>query len=347
MRRVALALVILLPSLAHAQTAHLVGRVIDSETRYGLPGANVFLSGTVRGAASNPDGTFTFTTDLLGQVELVASLVGYAADARRIELAPGDTLHVDLFLAPVALAMEEVRVEGSHSRRWRSDLRTFEQQFLGVTANGRRADIENPEILDFATNGTRFTASARAPLVVMNEALGYRMTLLKLEFQSQGSAWGWQSPIRYEDLPSATSRRVRRARRRAYQGSLRHFLASMVAGTSRDEGFVVHTVEQPGHWTRGGALDEDALANLVSLDHASSSWLIVSALPLQVTYRREKDPRPGHRGDDQVSWIVFNNVSVRVDARGRSLEARPVTRYGYWDWERTADLLPHDYILEE
>ena len=337
----------LAPALASAQTAHLTGRVLDLDTRRGLPGANVFLSGTVRGSASHADGSYAFTTDLLGQVELVASLIGYSAGTERITLQPGDTLRVDLYLGAIELAMDEVQVEARQSRQWRSDLRRFEELFLGVTANGRRADIENPEILDFATTGSRFTASAQAPLIVLNEALGYRMTLLNLQFQSQGSAWGWQSPIRYEDLPSASSRRVRRARQRAYQGSLRHFLASMVTRSSRENGFLIHPVERPGNWTRSRPLDEEALANLVTADSSSSSWLFVSALPLQITYRREKDPRPGHRGDDQVSWIVLNKVSVRVDARGRPLEARPITRYGYWDWERTADLLPHDYVPEE
>ena len=328
---------------ARPQTAHLAGRVTDARTGEALPGANVFLSGTVRGSATDADGAFAFTTDVLGDVEVVASLLGYDARTAPLSLAPGDTLRLSLSLVPSTSVLGEARVEGRVSREWRSALALFEDLFFGDSPNGRRARLETPEVLDFDRDGDRLSATTRAPLVVYNEALGYRMTLLNLRFRSDDDGWGWKSPLRYEDLPTATSEAVQSRREETYRGSLRHFLAALVVGRTHEEGFRVRHARSPGFRARGAPMTPEGLQALVTPDTSRAGWQVTTATPLQVHYVREHDPRPGVREREQISWITLDALSVRVDGRGRTLDGRPVTRYGYWDWERAADLLPDDY----
>ena len=53
-----LLLLLIVPSLAFAQTGTVEGTVTDAETGDPLPGANVQLANTGLGAATNPDGNY-------------------------------------------------------------------------------------------------------------------------------------------------------------------------------------------------------------------------------------------------------------------------------------------------
>ena len=340
------AFLLLLSVPTGAQPAVVSGRVVDADGGEGLPGANVYLSGTTRGAAAGADGAFSFSAPALGDADLVATVLGYEAAVRSVRLTPGGTVEVAFRLQASDLSLGEVRVEGRPSRDWRRSLKRFERAFLGTSRNARRAELVNPEVMDFERESERLTATSREPLVVDNDGLGYRLTLLQLRFEATDDAWGWRSPLQYEDLPSATSRAVQEARRETYLGSVRHFLSALVAGRVREEGFQVRSPAQPGSPSHRAVLTPERLARLVTADPSGEGYRIASAAPLQVTYIRESDPRPGAgRRSNQLSWLVFEHGAVQVDADGRSLDAAPVTRYGYWDWERAADLLPADYTL--
>ena len=344
LRHVILPCLLLLAAPAWSQPAVVAGRVVDADGGEGLPGANVFLSGTTRGAATDADGAFSFSAPALGDVELVATVLGYEAGVRSVRLTAGRTIEVELRLQASDLSLGEVRVEARPSRDWRRTLRRFERVFLGASRNARQTKLVNPEVLDFQREGSRLLAVSRAPLIVDNEALGYRLTLLRLRLNATNDAWAWRSPLQYEDLPSASSEAVQAARLETYLGSVRHFLAALVAGRVREEGFQVRAPSQPGSQAHTAALTPEQLARLVTAEATLDGYRVASASPLQVTYTRESDPRPGAgRRTRQLSWLVFERGSIRVDAEGRSLDADPVTRYGYWDWERAADLLPADY----
>lgn len=341
--RLLCAALVLIAAPAWGQPSVITGRVVDADDGMGLPGANVFISGTTRGTATAADGSFTLRTPLSGDIELVASVLGYDARARRLRLAPGDTLRVRLVLSETRLSLGEVEVEGWLSDEWRTHMEQFQAEFLGRTPNGRQAQFENAWVLDLERRGRVLSATSRAPLVIRNNALGYRMTLLDLLFEDDGSTLGWVSPVLFENLPSFTTPEVQAARLKAYNGSLRHFLTALVAGRTYEEGFEVRPAEVAGVVSRAEPLSSRDLARLLSADSTTASWRLVSVSPLQIRYAYESSERPGRLGEDQISWITIDDLFVDIDAQGRMLHSRPLTRYGYWDWERTADMLPSDY----
>ena len=101
----------LVPStLVHAQA--LQGRVLDAETREGLPGATVLLvqdGKRIAGQISDGAGVFVFSDILTGQYVVEASFVGYEVTR--------DTLHVpvdgslDILLEPTQTLLDELVVE--------------------------------------------------------------------------------------------------------------------------------------------------------------------------------------------------------------------------------------------
>ncbi|MEM1054070.1 MAG: carboxypeptidase-like regulatory domain-containing protein [Bacteroidota bacterium] len=84
------------------------GEVRDAATGEPLPGANVRLEGTNRGAATDLDGRFTITNaPTSGDLTLVASFVGYGSVRRALNMASGWTL--DIALEPEG-GLDEVTV---------------------------------------------------------------------------------------------------------------------------------------------------------------------------------------------------------------------------------------------
>ncbi len=122
-----LALVALYPS-ALAQGQALQGRILDAETRDGLPGATVLLiqgGQRVAGQIADGAGVFVFDDILAGQYVLEASFVGYEVTR--------DTVHVpvdaplDLLLTPTQTLLEELVVESQRENyeRYAAGLETI------------------------------------------------------------------------------------------------------------------------------------------------------------------------------------------------------------------------------
>jgi hypothetical protein len=86
-------------------------------------------------------------------------------------------------------------------------------------------------------------ATANEPLVVENQALGYRLVYDLQHFDAAASGKTYSAgTARFEELKPESERqanRVRRNRLAAYQGSIRHLMASLVDNTFEQAGFMV------------------------------------------------------------------------------------------------------------
>lgn len=96
---------------AHAQQAGVItGRVTNAATEAPLPGVNVALEGTARGASTDDDGTFRLGAVAPGSYTLVASFVGYERARRAIRVQAGETARLGLQLEATASELSEVVV---------------------------------------------------------------------------------------------------------------------------------------------------------------------------------------------------------------------------------------------
>jgi iron complex outermembrane receptor protein len=109
-------LIVVQANEAMAQTKSVSGVVTAAESGEALPGANVVIKGTTRGASTGVDGSFSIEASE-GEV-LVVSFLGY----RRTEITVGKDTNLKIALTAETLSLSEVVVIGSHSNRARTNV---------------------------------------------------------------------------------------------------------------------------------------------------------------------------------------------------------------------------------
>ncbi|MEW6749445.1 MAG: TonB-dependent receptor [Candidatus Latescibacterota bacterium] len=86
------------------------GRVVDAQTEEVLPGATVALPDLDRGAVADADGAFAIPSLPAGTHALECSFVGYETARRSVALTGGQTLQLELRLAPQVISLREMTV---------------------------------------------------------------------------------------------------------------------------------------------------------------------------------------------------------------------------------------------
>jgi hypothetical protein len=116
----ALFLVLLISSLASQGSpggSTISGYVLDSESGEGLPGANVILSGTLMGTATNFDGYFVITEVPSGSYELKISFMGFEPLSQIVNLRSGERFRQNFELIPQTVELQEVVVTEERMER--------------------------------------------------------------------------------------------------------------------------------------------------------------------------------------------------------------------------------------
>jgi hypothetical protein len=350
-----------------AQSATLTGQVTDAATGEPLVGANVFLDGTMRGAATGTDGAFRIDGVPPGAYRLVASMVGYRAARREVTVSGTGTQTFSLALQPVPIEMGGVTVEGSRDA-WLDQLDRFKRHFLGEGRHADDCEILNPEVLSFAVDEEKgvLRAYAEAPLQIVNRALGYEITYVLRRFNVRGTRINEESYGRFRAM-TAESERQRQAweeaRERVYRGSFQHFIRALADSSFEGEGFRVYTAAARTYYY--GPNPQFRIDGVEPVEHVrqitepamqpTQLVLSFSANLLRVEYVREQEdytylqtqlhPETRRASNKQLSWIALPNRRALVDVRsGQSVRPFAPVLFGYWSWqERAANALPREY----
>ncbi len=355
----AAALLAALPA-AHAQTT-LVGTVADTEGAP-IPGVTVYLSGTTRGTQTDDAGRFRLVGVAPGAYRLVASLVGYVAGTQDIRVAGGLREAGPFAFRLAEASLGEVVVEGRGDERFRRRLETFTRELIGQSENGRLTRIVNPEVLDFRSRAGALIASASAPLVIENRALGYRLVYDLRAYSSTATRVNYDGEERFEELTPADDAEAARwqtARAMAYRGSLRHLLRALRAGTATAEGF---TFRQRRLSPDGQSLAEyagraAAEALLVTAPDTAGFYTVVfagSAInvvfagePEVPAYLRSEWFRGARSAPNafQESDLISTAPQQAIDPQGNPADPDGIQASGYIAFERLSDLVPAEYQL--
>ncbi len=338
-----------------AQSAEAVvsGCVDEAGTGLPLSGAHVFVAGSLRGAATGPDGCFRLTVPT-GAHRLVVSMVGYTTVHEDLVVRTGSPRTFRFHLAPATQTLGDVLVEAERDRAWERQRRRFERLLLGETPNAAQTRLLNPEVLVFeGGRWGRLSARAQAPLLIENRALGYRIQYVLTDFSWGGGVLRFDGEPLFEELTpqdSAEAVRWEANRRQAFLGSLRHFLLCALADSSEAARFQT---------TRLPSLDEVARARLrfpvqprqllSESGHPDEQVLEFHGL-LEVQYRREQES-PAYlrwqgrldRPQPQTSWLRLSDGPTRIDPHGELIDPYGLTVYGYLAFERLADEVPKEY----
>lgn len=90
------------------------GRIVDAESKTGLPGVNVLVQGTYSGAATDTEGNFVIPRLNPGDYTLQVSMIGYTmVQQTGVKVIAGETTELTIELASTVLALgQEVTVIG-------------------------------------------------------------------------------------------------------------------------------------------------------------------------------------------------------------------------------------------
>ncbi len=228
--------------LGQTITTTLTGHITDAATGKPLLFANVYLNGTTQGAATDAEGRFTLPNVPLGTVEVVASFLGYQTERRTLRLDDAQPRITNFSLKPDDRTLAGVTVKAKKKDKvWERQLREFKHEILGQPY-GSQCLIVNSYVLEFTEKEGHLQATAAEPLIIENQALGYRIWYDLQYFDAHNRHVYYAGSTRFEELPTTDERQVNRFRRNrmtAYRGSLRHLMASLVDSTYEQEGFLV------------------------------------------------------------------------------------------------------------
>lgn len=370
MRRILLTSIILClainpaPSLGQAAPrVEVRGYIRDAATDDPLPGANVFIDGTTLGAAADTSGFFTIENVPAINLKLVASMIGFQRQVYELNLTEGDPTEIVFKLKPEVHAISGITVTSKPDDKWKRNLERFKKLFIGTMDAAKEVEILNPEVLDFSYENERLYASARAPLRIVNRALGYQIVY------HLDTLWGnvWQSFYRgtsqFTELMPADTGQVQqwhKNRRNAYRGSLRHFLTALAKDSLQQAGFIASRDRVAGrrsHKVQYGVRD-------TLVDPGRRPYEYVLSVPDALTVGYDQGESPGYTNhrrrigyhpeswdnmwiefSKQYSWLLIDGGTATFTARGILFNSNDVTRLGYWAWEeKIATLLPLDYV---
>ena len=354
-------------TLQMTRTGRIHGRVLDGQTGQPIYYANVFLSNTTLGCATDQDGAFLIEAVPLGNYELVVTMMGYESHSTIIECLDSTHEVSIIHLKPSPVQGEQIVVTAPVPRIWRRQLREFQAQLLGTTANAKKCEILNPEILNFTYNKKTkmLTASAEEPLQIENRALGYHIEFYLMRFMyHENVEFKYYGKARFIPLDPENRREAvkwEEKRLETFRGSELHFFKAAFNGRLVEEGFDVRYVNYLP--TDGAVSDakkfrssrsivdcESPFQKRFSFPHYIQVEFIAGRMVEKVSYislYAQSDKVPVTKLVYPVSWMKLNTESVIVNNLGIVETALGVKTFGEWATKRIADKLPNDYTPEK
>lgn len=118
----------------YAQTGKIKGKVVDKETGEGLPGANVVVEGTMRGAATDLNGNYLITGVPVGKYTVIATMMGYGKQRfENLEIIDGGIAEANFILSFEIIAGQEVVVEADPVTNTEAALLKNRQKAIAVS----------------------------------------------------------------------------------------------------------------------------------------------------------------------------------------------------------------------
>lgn len=346
--------------VAYGQTtATLTGLVGDATTGKPMPFANVYVNGSTRGAVTDEKGAFTLVGIPLGTVEIVASFIGYESEKRTFRFDNASPQKADFRLKASAQTLETVIVRGNQKQR-EQQLRQFKKELLGEPFGGQ-CQLVNSDVLYFNEENNHLYATVNEPLVVENQALGYRLVYDLQHFDAAASGKTYSAgTARFEEIKPETERQANRFRRNrlaAYQGSIRHLMATLVDNTFEQAGFMVFqedvTKPMPADRksiTLAAAISEYKrlipvkAATLIQPGKLSTERRLVSSMKLIVFYRNAPSnfsPYPDARYE--YTEISLPSGHLQLATNGVITKPEGMVAQGSMGDDRLSTMLPAEW----
>ncbi|MFK7953682.1 MAG: carboxypeptidase-like regulatory domain-containing protein [Ekhidna sp.] len=337
-----------------------------------LTKTNVFLDGTTIGVATDIDGNYKLESIPPGSYNLVFSHVGFENLVHSISEYNGSARIYSPNMENNTQELQEIEVNSdrvdSDDIEWLSNFVTFKRELIGSTINAQQCVIENPEVIDFFYDKKDkvLRAYSSEPIHIRNDALGYNITYFLESFEKSKNDLRYRGQIKFRNatpLKKTDAKDWNRNRKKSLHGSFNHFRKSLLDNQLKKEGYKIFRTSQLNQLDEYEDLEKLSGEDVLSFkgDHYElefDDYLIVE-------YRKENETleflrnikfssilyknlvnsrglmvkEPGH----QISIVNLLKKSVKLDLNGQIDDKFGLTTYGYWSWERLADLVPLNY----
>lgn len=349
--------------LSLAQSS-LTGTITNSETGEPIFGANIFIENSTVGANSDPDGKFRIQNIRGSNQNVVISHIAYYSQTVSLR---GRT-RIDFKLKPKVTQLDNFEIEQDKDRKWKRLYRQFEEAFIGESRNASKVVVRNPWVMELEKgNGGDISGHSLDLLEIENRATGYLIQFLVEQFKTSGNEVVYSGKPYFTPIKAASAdeeEEWKEAREKAYLGSRQHLLDALVKARASEEGFVLYNAEfdqRKGKFVTG---------ERISGSEVLENGILNFEKFLKVVYTNEK-PEPafveafssetrvdmGLMGSlrledraatkNQISYLFIRTskgIKLSDDAFLKNPEA--LLEYGYWSWERVAELLPYEYHLD-
>jgi hypothetical protein len=344
-----------LSTLTYAQKVHIKGRIIDSQSKEGLPGCNVLIENTTLGQSSNIDGLYQFSNIAFKEFTLIFRYVGYETTTRLIKVQNEDSIKVDVELKPLENSLTEIEVKSKRDKKWEKQLKTFKNTFFGFSDFAGKCQIENPWILDFTEDGDVFSASSKQTLKVINNALGYLMYFDINEYKVEKDTYKIGTRVSYQEMTAPNKLKLEewlRNRKEAYKKSFGYFAKTAARGQLQSQGYMLFA-EKPGA-SPVRTDNFEAEINKSILEYKSTDMVSAGRTPdtkkiyirpnLEIHNQNSKSEVKVYQDRDYgVSWVQVRGNYVYLDSKLNILNYADIVTSGDMSYLKASGLLPLDY----
>ena len=301
------------------------GIILDAKTQSKISYASVYFNATSAGTTSDNAGNFKLDISKNSLSPLTISAIGYYS----VTLVNYQTTRpLTVLLTPKIYDLHEVGIKAkSLKRKRKQNMNLFREEFLGTGTNAHYCSILNEKDISFNYDSDADTLKvfAQKPIIVDNNALGYRLTyyLDKFEYYRNARTTFFKGNLIFEDKIGADSiqkQHYNKIRKQTYLGSRMHFFRTLCGYTLKTR-FII----------QNGFGDEPKFKSLVS--RINNEYYLNSPTNLRVDYDRDK------------SLIQFMKKPVYFDNTGY-FDPSGINWKGSMGDQRIADWLPYEYVFE-
>ena len=354
MKKTLIAILFLWHSFAGAQV--ITGVVCDQDSKLPVFGVYVYLDGTSINTITNNSGKFELKTNSVINTRLVLHHLSYETAIINLPLEGlPDTLYIKERINTIG----EVAIRADRFTR-EEKLKSFREQFLGMTRAGRSCTILNEDDIELTVNmqTQTLTASSDKPIVVVNNYLGYKISFVLVDFEVRYNNFTimvGRSGASYLDNNNVQgcfyavvslftdtapdNRRIKRHRENVYEQSTNYFFKSFANETLQENKFTIYNRSFPVNPQNYFAIKDTLSQKMISIipetninkpysDYTKSQTLGM----ISVLYRKT----------DQ-STIYFMTDSFLVDQYGNTDQIDKILFSGHIGQNRAGGMLPIDY----
>jgi len=320
------------------------GFVFDNSSGKPLEYVNLYISNTTIGASTDRNGYYKIRSIPPGLQELIIAIVGYKYETKKIWIKEDSKLKFNFKLIPEVYETSAIEVEAERPEHWLNELEKFRKKFFGNSEFSKQCKILNPEIIEFDRKSfALLTAKTKQPLIIENNALGFKIECLLLDFYWDNGIqrWGWEIKPHFSKLASQNNKDLKKweiNQKKAYDGSLYHFLNSLVKRNLLIDGFNVYFVDYAGDKVpridfRQTLVEYDSL---LTKSEIADEYLFKFGKVLMIVYN-----------NIEYSWLKLRFPEIILEKQGYPQTPNPFEVYGHWAESGVADLLPKYFNREE